>query len=218
VLIAAAATLAGVGQTYRRDLDYCQRLYTRSVKQRDIADDTHNALSALQDAAINAKDYVLTEETGYLEAYRADIQRWQDESGTLELEARSDPAAPLVQDLSKAAGQTLRELAQMISLHDEDAQQQALDRIRKGSGIVYLEQARGNGDKIQQLDGLGADEANQSLIRSTLQARRRLAAGGVVLFCLVIAEVLIQMFGVRLERKLITGLTSRSKPSFEPAG
>ena len=117
-------------------------VYTRSVKKRDIVDAARNALSALTDAELQEQDYALTGETVYSEAYAGDVRTWGDESAALGLVARNDPAKALVDDFSKAGAQAMSELALVVSLYDNKGREAALDRIRKSSGIVYLDQAR----------------------------------------------------------------------------
>jgi hypothetical protein len=94
VLIAAAGTLAVVIRKYRRDVDACRLLYTRSIKKKDIVDSARNALSALNDAELREQNYVLTGETVYSEAYADDIRAWQDESASLGLVAVKDRRPP----------------------------------------------------------------------------------------------------------------------------
>jgi len=200
LLVAAAATLAFVVREYRRDRDACRLLYTRSVKAHDIVDAAHNAFSALNDAEIREQDYVLTGETVYSEAYADDIRNWQDEYAALELVARNDPATPLVQDLSKAGTRTLGELALVVSLYEKNGRDAALDRIRKGSGIVYLDQARNSAAKIQEVDGGDLNATNQMLTNRAVSSLRRLAACAVALFVLAVIGTLLLILEIRRAR------------------
>jgi CHASE3 domain sensor protein len=211
VLVAAVAAIALEVRQYRRDRDSYQRIYTRAVKQRDIADTARNAISALQDAEIREQDYVLTGETSYSEAYADDVRIWQDESGTLELLAEHDPAAPVIQNLSKNGTRVLNELALITSLYDKGSRDAALDRIRKGSAIVYLEQARDQVANIKQLDGLAADEADQLLARTTLRSELRLAGGAVALFFLTLAGIFLLILETRRSRRGTESPESRGK-------
>ncbi len=73
VLIVAAVSMLALGvRQYRKDSRLCQSLYTSANKKRDIVDAARNALEALEDAEIQAQDYVLTGETVYSEAYAED--------------------------------------------------------------------------------------------------------------------------------------------------
>jgi CHASE3 domain sensor protein len=211
VLAAAVAIMALEARQYRRDRDSYQRVYTRAVKQRDIADTARNAISALQDAEIREQDYVLTGETSYSEAYADDVRVWQDESGTLELLAEHDPAAPIIQELLKNGTRVLNELVLITSLYDKGSRDAALDRIRKGSAIVYLEQARDQVANIKQLDGLAADEADQLLARTTLRSELRLAGGAAALFFLTLAGIFLLILEMRRVRRLTSSLESREK-------
>ena len=211
VLVAAVATMALEARQYKRDRDSYQRIYTQAVKQRDIADTARNAISALQDAELREQDYVLTGETSYSEAYADDVRVWQDESGTLELLAEHDRAAPIIQDLSKNGTRVLNELTLITSLYDKGSRDAALDRIRKGSAIVYLEQARDQEANIKQLDGLAADEADQSLARATLRSQQRLAGGAVALFFLTLAGVFLLILEMRRVRRPAESPESRGK-------
>jgi CHASE3 domain sensor protein len=211
VLVAAIATIALVARQYRRDRESYQRIYTRAVKQRDISDTARNAISALQDAEVREQDYVLTGETSYSEAYADDVRVWQDEFGTLELTAEHDSAAPIIRDLSRNGTRVLDELALITSLYEKGSREAALDRIRKGSAIVYLEQARDQVAKIKQLDGLAADEADQSLVRDTLRSQRRLAAGAAALFGLILAGILLLILEMRRVRRLPESPEPRKK-------
>ncbi len=196
-LLGAIVTMALVAWVYRRDRARWQNSYTRSVKERDIADTARKAISALQDAELSAQDYVLTGETAYSEAYKHDIQVWQDEFGTLEIVAERDSATEQVRDLSESAKKVLDELSALVALGDKGSREAALERIHKGSAIVYIEQARDLVATIQQQDGLGADEADQGLIRYVLQRQREVTAAAAALFCLVLFGTLLLILEMR---------------------
>jgi CHASE3 domain sensor protein len=187
LLVAALVDMAFVVRESSRARDASRFVYTRAVKLRDITDTAGNALSALNDAVIREQGYVLTGETIYSEAYLADIRTWQDEMGSLELLARSDPAAPLVRDFSKAGARTLDELAAVVSLYDKDVREAALSRVRKGSGIVYLDEAREIAAKIREIDGRNLDGASQSLLATPARSIRHVAWGAAVLFAISLA-------------------------------
>jgi CHASE3 domain sensor protein len=199
LLIAAVTTILWMVREYRRGKDAIQLSYTRSVKKRDIVDAARNALSALDDAELREQNYILTGETVYSEAYADDIRNWQDELAALELVARNDPATPLVQDFSKAGTRTLSELALILSLYDRTGRDAALDRIRKGSVIVYLDQARNNVAKIQEVDGGAFDLASQ-IVNKSLSSLRRLAAAAVVLFFLTVIGTVFFMLEIARRR------------------
>ncbi len=196
LLIAAVATMLLEVWEYRRGADVCQLWYTRSVKKRDIVDNARNALAALSDAEVRAQDYVLTGETVYSEAYANDIRAWQDEDGALELVAKNDPATSLAQDLSTAGTRTLDELALVVSLYEKSGRDAALERIRKSSAIVYLDQARDAVKQIQTADG-GAMDGNSELILRSLLFLARLAEGAAALFLMAIAGTLLSIFKIR---------------------
>ena len=195
LLIAAVATMTFVVGEYRRGRDAIRLSYTRSVKKRDIVDAARNALSALSDAEIREQDYVLTAETVYSEAYANDIRTWQDELAALQLVTQNDPATPLVGDFSKAGERVLAELTQFLSLYDKTGRDAAIERIRKSSGIVYLDQARNSVAKIQEVDGGPFDQTGETLTRS-LSSLRRLAVCAGVLFILTAAGALLLMLEI----------------------
>jgi CHASE3 domain sensor protein len=196
LLVAAIVPLVLAVREYRSDRDACQLLYTRSVKKHDIVDAANNALTALIDAEVREQNYVLTGETVYSEAYAEDIRTWQDESAALELVARNDPATLLVQDFSKAGTRTLGELALVFSLYEKSGRDAALDRIRKSSGIVYLDQARNSVARIKETDG-GAFDGSIQLITKAMSSLRRLAAGSVALFLVAATGMLLLFLEIR---------------------
>jgi CHASE3 domain sensor protein len=200
VMAAAAATLTLAILEYRRAGNVVGLMYTQSVKKRDIVDAARNALSALNDAELRAQNYVLTGETVYSEAYADDLRAWQDESASLVLVARNDPATPLAQDLSKAGTRTLNELALVVSLFEKSGRDAALERIRSSAGIVYMDQARNSVVKILEVDGRDVD-GTYRLINRALSSFRRLAAVGGVLFLLVAACILLLVLEIRRERQ-----------------
>jgi CHASE3 domain sensor protein len=211
LLVAAAGTLALMIAEYRRDSDRCRLLYTRYIKKKDIIDNARNALAALNDAELRAQNYVLTGETIYSEAYADDIRAWQDESGSLELVAIKDPATPLAQDLSKAGTRTMNELALVVSLFEKNGREAALERIRKGAGIVYLDQARSSVGKIQDIDG--APDLTMAIILRSLLSLRRLAEGAVVLFLFVVAGTVLLVLDLRRGRHEAGSFQSHSTAS-----
>src|SRR5579863_4031542 len=200
LLAAAVVTLAFAVRIYRRDRNAFPLLYTRSVKAHDIVDAARNALAALDDAEIREQNYVLTGETVYSEAYTDDIRKWQDEFAVLDLVARKDAAAPLVEDLSKAGTRTLAELALVVSLYDKRGRDTALDRIRKGAGIVYLDQARSSVAKIQDVDG-AALETNRTLADRAALSLRHLVDGAAVLFFVAATGTLLLILEITANAK-----------------
>ena len=189
--LAAIAIMGLIGWKYRRDRNRFQLTYTKSVKGRDISDTAREAISALQDAELREQDYLLTGETSYSEAYKKDMRDWEDESATLGLLAQHDRAAPLVRDVIENGSRVMNELAQIVSLYEAGSREAALDRVRKGSGIVYLEQARDAVDQIRQIDGLAADEADRSLITDFLRAQGRIVAAAAALFFLTLGALFL---------------------------
>jgi CHASE3 domain sensor protein len=167
------------------------------VKSRDIVDTSRNAVSALQDAESQVKSYVLTGETSYSEAYAEDIRVWQDEFGTLELEAVHSAAAPLVKDLSNSGARVLDELAAVVSLRNEGSSAPAMDRLRKGSAIVFLEQARTTAEKLQEDSGQVASSIEVGLAMTVPARHRHLAEGAAALFVIALAEGLVLVLSAR---------------------
>jgi CHASE3 domain sensor protein len=204
LMIVAGATIVLDVREYRRDRDGYSRSYTRFTKKRDIVDAARNAISALGDAELRAQDYVLTGETVYSAAYAEDMRTWEDESAALELVAANDPATPIVQDFSKAGKQTLSELGLVVALYDKSGRDVALDRIRKSSGIVYLDQARSSVAKIIEVDG-GASDGNSQIVIRSASSLRRLIEGAAVLFVLSVAGPLLLILEVRRDRLPRTG-------------
>jgi CHASE3 domain sensor protein len=191
LLAVAVATLALFGWEYRRENARFQNLYTRSVKKRDISDTSRRAISALQDAELQAQLYVLTGETAYSEAYADNLMEWDDEFGTLQLVAQHDAGEGFAKDLSRTAMRVLDELAALVALQDKGAHDAALTRLRKGSAIVYLEQSRKVIAQFQQFDGLQADELDQALVRGVGSALHRFLFAALLLFGIVLAGTLL---------------------------
>jgi CHASE3 domain sensor protein len=71
---------------------------------------------------------------------------------------------------------TLSELALVLSVYDKSGRDAALDRIRKSSGIVYLDQARTSVTRIIEVDG-GANDGTVRIVDSTATSLRRLVEG-----------------------------------------
>jgi CHASE3 domain sensor protein len=201
LLIAAAATLTFVVREYRRDRDSSLLLYTNSIKKHDIVDAARNSLSALMDAELRAENYILTGETVYSEAYAEDTRDWEDEEGVLVLVARNDPATPIIQDFSKAGKRTMGELAEVLSLYEKSGGNAAMERIRKSSAIVYLNQARDSAAKIVEADG-GRYDGTSEINRRAISPMHRLTQGAAVLFSLtVIAALLLILETLREQRR-----------------
>lgn len=142
LLLGAIATMVLVVRQYRWGRTGIAAQYTRIEKERDILDTSRNALAALNDAALQAEHYVLSGETVYSEAYANDVREWEDECGTLVVVAEKDQATPMALGLQKAGRETLDELSAVMAVYDKSGRDQALDRIRKTSSIVYFNRAR----------------------------------------------------------------------------
>jgi CHASE3 domain sensor protein len=199
LLMMAVAAMALVVRGYKSGKDRVQLSYTNTIKKYDIVDAARNALFSLSDAEIREENYVLTGETVYSEAYAGDIRTWQEEFASLELVAKNDAAAPLVQDLSKAGTRTLNELAAVVSLYEKSGRDAALERIRKGSGTVYLDQARNIVAMILEVDARGAFGATQIVTRAALSARS-IAKYAALLFALTVADTLLLILEMRRAR------------------
>jgi CHASE3 domain sensor protein len=197
LLAAAVGVMALVGRAYRRDRGIYQRAYTEVIKSRDIVDTSRNAVSALQDAEAQAQGYVLTGETSYSEAYAEDIRVWQDEFGTLELEAVHEPGTPMVKDLSRSGARVLEELAAVVSLRNEGSTASALDRLRKGSAIVYLQQARTMAERLREGSSETANQADRRIVTIGPIRNRHLAEGAGALFGIAFAEGILLLLSTR---------------------
>ena len=182
----ALIVVAILAREYRRGVNSSQLMYTRSVKKRDIVDAAGNALSALSAAELHEQNYVLTGETVYSEAYAQDIRTWRDEDATLELVAVMDPATPLVKEFGTSGGRTLTELALVMSLYEKGGRDAAMDRIRKSSGIVFLDQTRDVLARIREVDSSTSDGAAQAVVSLSRLAK----AGGLLGFLTVISAIL----------------------------
>jgi CHASE3 domain sensor protein len=191
LLAGAVATMALFGWEYRRQNQRFRGLYTGSVKKRDISDTARRAISALQDAELQTQLYVLTGETAYSEAYADDLMEWDDEFGTLQIVARHDPGEGLAKDLSRTATRVMDELAALVALQDKGAHDAAIERLRKGSAIVYLEQSRKVIAQFQEVDGHFADETDQALINGVMGSQRRFLMAAGFLFCIAAAGTLL---------------------------
>lgn len=213
LLCAAVVITAFAANTYLRDRERYQREYTRTTRQRDIADSARTAVSALQDAALQGQGYVLTGETAYAEGYRKDVGVWQDESGTAGIVSLHDPAAALVRDFTEQGNRTLDELKQTISLYDAGSCDAALDRLRKGAATVYLGQARDTLPEILRIEALGADESDQSFINNGLRIQRRLMEAVACLCGLAIAEFVLLIAGTKRGRHAEAAVEAPSKQS-----
>ena len=197
LLTAAVVVMALVARTYWRDHDTYERAYTQVVKSRDIVDTSRNAVSALQDAESQVQGYVLTGETSYSEAYAEDIRTWQDEFGTLEVEAIHDSGTALVKDLSTSGARVLDELAAVFSLRNEGSTASALDRLRKGSAIVYLQQARTIAQKLREESSDTANQADRNIVTIGPSRNRHLVAGAGALFAIALAQGLLLFVSTR---------------------
>ncbi len=204
LLVAAVGVMAFVGRAWWRDRNVVERAYTEVVKARDIGDTSRNAVSALQDAESQAQGYVLTGETANSEAYAEDLRVWQDEFGTLEVEALHDAATPMIKDLSKSGARVLDELAAVVSLRNEGSTAAALDRLRKGSAIVYLQQARNSEKKLQESSTEAANQADRRIESTVIPRQRRLIVAAMALFVIALAEGFLVFLSARGGRDAVS--------------
>lgn len=172
-------------RTYRIEKESADRRYTTMVKLRDVASSVRKAAIALHDAEIREQNYVLTGETTYSEGYGDSVGEWQDEAGVLGIQTTGGPLEATVQDFTKAGDRTIKELAFIVSLYDQGSREKALDRIRKGAGIVYLDRALDLAGKIidgneNEVEALERD----ATFRVAGRALGRMARCVVALFCL----------------------------------
>jgi CHASE3 domain sensor protein len=166
LLIAVAVTGVLVAREYSREQDYSDRIYTQLVKLHDMGGAGRKAIDALQNAEVSEQNYVLTGETIYSEAYTADIAEWQDEFSVLTIQAANGSVNQFIEDLGRTGDLTLKELALILALYEGGSRDKALDRIRKGAGMVYLNQTRATaGEILREVDGEVSDNDRRFMIR-----------------------------------------------------
>ena len=183
-------------RSYWRDLAECQNSYTEIVKRHDIVDTANNSLAALDDAAVQVLHYILTGETVYRVAYAKDVQRFETEAGTLGIVAANDKAGAIVQNFLKAGPRTMEELAAVVAVYEKSGQQAALERIRRSSGITYLNEAREAVGEIKLADGPGHD-GTARLIGRMMTSFSHLLKGGEALAALAISAVCLLILEMR---------------------
>ncbi len=118
------------------------------------------------------------------------------ESGTLELVAAGDLAAPLGKNLSNSGKLTVDELTLIVSLYEKSGRDAALERIRKSSAIVYLDKVREIVAEIRAEDG-GAGDGNNRLISITLLSQRYLTEAAAALSIIAVAATLLLILEMR---------------------
>jgi CHASE3 domain sensor protein len=166
LLIAVAVTGVLVARESSREQDYSDHIYTVLVKLHDMGGAARKAIDALQNAEVSEQNYVLTGETIYFEAYIADIAEWQDEFSVLTIQAANGQVNQLLQDLGRTGDLTVKELALILALYDGGSRDKALDRIRKGAGMVYLNQTRVSASAILRVvDGEVSDDHRKFMSR-----------------------------------------------------
>lgn len=191
LLLVATIIIAGaIVRQFRSARNSVLLAYTGTVKKRDIVDAARNSLAALTDAEFRAENYILTGETVYSEAYQSDVHTWEDESGTLQLIAEKDTAAVAAADFVTAGKRTMDELAAIVSAYEKNGQNPALERIRKSSAIVYLDQARAAADDVLRTDG-GAGDGTRQMMNRAFVSFTRLAEGAGVLSCLSLISAIL---------------------------
>jgi CHASE3 domain sensor protein len=199
LLLGALATMVLVVRQYRWGRSGMESSYTSDVKKRDIIDAARNAFGALTDAELRAEGYALTGETIYSESFSKDLRDWEDESGTLEVIAENDPAAPMARELRKAGKQTMDELSAVVALYDKAGRDPALDRIRKTSSIVYLDKTRELVKQIVDADGDGTESGRPLMLRGTSMVIR-LTEYAVGLFVMALAAIILVFAAARSAR------------------
>jgi CHASE3 domain sensor protein len=200
LLIAVAVTSVLVAREYRREQDYSDHVYTQLVRLHDMGGAARKAIDALENAEVSEQNYVLTGETIYFEAYTADIAEWQDEFSVLTIQAANGQVNQLLQDLGKTGDLTLKELALILTLYEGGSRDKALDRIRKGAGMVYLNQTRVSASAIlREVDGEVSDDHRKFMSRP-LHSLVHLAQGIAAIAGSVILGALLFFFEMRRTR------------------
>jgi len=194
-MIAAVSTLFYVVRHYRARDAEVRRTYTDAVKKHDIVDNARNTIAAIEDAEVQMQDYVLTGETVYREAYRTDVRSYEDESGALRDVGVNDSTTVYTGELADAGKRTMDELALMESVYEKSGREAALERIRKGSASVYLNQTTGSLLKIQQ-NGSPVQLDNE-VVTVALSTERRLVEGAVALFMSTFAALILLAIEMR---------------------
>lgn len=196
LLLASVATMLLVLRQYRYGSSVVQRAYATVVDNHDILDSARKAFASVADAELRAENYVLTGETVYLESFKDDQRIWQDESGTLETLAEKGKLKTLSQDLNKSGSRTMDELAAVIAIYEKSGRDPALDRIRKSSSIVYLDQAQKALAAIVGNVGIGV-EGNSRAVSRTLASMARVAQFAGALFGLAFIAAILSFLGWR---------------------
>jgi CHASE3 domain sensor protein len=183
------ADLAFIIREYRQGTTGTGFSYTQFVKERDIGDDAASAFEALADAELHEVQYVLTGETQYFDVFHKELQTWEDEAGTLQLVARKADAGAYVRELSEAGRQVVNELNLISAIYEKSGQAAAIERLRKGGAIYYLDQAQRPLGTIRDFN-LGGQVVRKFTDRSMTSSRRMAAAAGVLFVMLAAASAL----------------------------
>jgi CHASE3 domain sensor protein len=182
LLVGIVAIVAVELNQFRAARNSVRLAYTGVVKKNDIVATAQNSFAALRDAELREQDYILTGETVYSEAYAEDVRAWEDESGTLALISENDRVAPSAKEFIEAGKRTMNELAATVAIYEKSGREAALERIRRSSGIVYLDQA---GKRFADMGvANGRDPARTRLLNESFIFFRRLAYGAGALACL----------------------------------
>lgn len=196
LLLASVATMLLVLRQYRYGSSVIKRAYATVVDNHDILDSARKAFASVADAELRAENYVLTGETVYLEAFKDDQRTWQDESGTLDVVAQKGHLKALSQDLSKSGKQTMDELAAVIAIYEKSGREPAVERIRKSSSIVYLDQTQKALAAIVGEVGTGV-EGNSRAVTRTISSVTRVAAFAGALFGIAFVAAILSILGWR---------------------
>jgi hypothetical protein len=103
----------------------------------------------------------------------------------------------LAAEFAQSGSRVTAELAAVVVLCDKKGREAALQRIEKGSAIVYLTQARAAAGRIEAVDG-GPFDWNRALITRVTASQQRLRMGATILFG--IARLLGVLLGWCLSR------------------
>lgn len=197
VLLVASMAIAFLAyRQYRYGGNNVRKAYTRAVNNNDIVESARKAFTSLSDAELRAENYVLTGETIYSEAFREDQRTWEDESGTLEAIARKGHLLSLSEDFSKSGKRTMDELVAVVALYEKSGRDPAIDRIRKSSSIVYLDQSqKALTEMVRELGG-GTTGSNIVQVRG-IAAITRLTQLAAALFAIAFITAILSILGWR---------------------
>ncbi|MBX7198247.1 MAG: CHASE3 domain-containing protein [Rhodospirillaceae bacterium] len=179
--------------------------------------ETTEILSALQDAELGQRGYLLTDDEEYLEPYRSSLSKLERLASYLNDMRQNDPAlAEDIDELQTLMAERLELLRSTLELADSGQKEEALAIVKRGRGKAVMDEIRASIAEINTTHNLLLEQQIERRNNITTAVRFTELAG--LLFLLIVGIIVFRqakfVLGAQQQARAAADAANRAKSAF----